>query len=90
MLQKYICAIAIIFICILSCKSPKVSKCPITWTVCYYSDTPFANYNAFIRYQLAWFPNGGPIIGRVLDRIPEDSMKAWIGKKTWDSLENLK
>lgn len=88
--KQYALVIVILFICIWSCESTKVSKCPLTWTVCNYSDTPFTRYNAFIRYQMPWFPGGGTIIARVLDRIPEDSMKVWIGKKTWDSLENLR
>lgn len=58
-----------------------------------YDDTPFTHFDAFIRYQ-AWGRNigpywGGEIIARVLSRIPEDSMIAWIGKPTWDSLQYI-
>lgn len=54
-----------------------------------YADSPADHFNFGIRYQWSWYPNGGDIISRVLSRIPEDSMKAWIGKETWDYLDSL-
>lgn len=66
-------------------KLEKRPKCP--WRVCNYDDSLMKDFNFYIRYQMPWMPGGGEIISRVLRRIPEDSMKVWIGKKTWDSLE---
>lgn len=54
-----------------------------------YADSPADHFNFGIRYQWSWYPNGGDIISRVLSRIPEDSMKAWIGKETWNYLDSL-
>lgn len=39
-----------------------------------------------IRHQLAWEPNGGAIIGRVLDSIPYTYFRKFLGKRTYDSL----
>lgn len=58
------------------------------WRVCNYDDSLIASntWSSYIRHQMPWLPGGGNLISRVLRRIPEDSIKTWIGRKTYDSL----
>lgn len=42
----------------------------------------------WIRDQLAWEDGGGDIMGKVIDHVPDDSIRKWIGKKVFDSLYN--
>lgn len=58
------------------------------WRVCNYDDSLITSntWSFYIRHQMPWLPGGGNLISRVLRRIPEDSIKTWIGRKTYDSL----
>lgn len=58
-----------------------------TWKVVDYYDSSSDMFSIYIRHQLPWFPNGGPIAGRILDHIPNDSIIRWLSRKTWDSLK---
>lgn len=54
----------------------------------HYRHDSLSSFQAYIRFQLAWQPHGGDLVGNVLAAIPDTVFKIIWGKKTWDSLYN--
>lgn len=52
-----------------------------------YGDSNCSAFWFYVRYQMAWGEHhGGEILSRIVDRIPNDSIKAWMGSHIYDSI----
>lgn len=72
--------------CLMTLKHYKELDHPF-FPVVNYGDSTCDDLWFYIRYQMAWGEHhGGEILSHIVDRIPNDSIKAWMGSHIYDSI----